>query len=172
MRRIFFLIFLIFLAVNLSSFAKSQAALIKIQGAIVPSTQDFIHRQFQNANNQHDQMIILQIDTPGGLSESMRGINQDILSSPIPVITYVAPSGARAASAGTYIIYASHIAAMAPGTNIGAATPVSIGMLGGEENNKEKPKSPEEIKTINDAKAYIRVWPNYALGIRHGQSKP
>lgn len=139
------------------------AAVMDIDGAIGPAVQDFIHRGLEKAVKQGARVAILRIDTPGGLSKSMRGIIKDILSSPIPVISYVAPSGARAASAGTYILYASHIAAMAPGTNLGAATPVQIGTPGGANDKKDKAakkkkaaKTATEQKAINDAKAYIR----------------
>lgn len=150
---------------NISAYAQSsvvsndKATLLVIQGAIGPAVRDFIHVEIDRAVQAKNKAIILQLDTPGGLSESMREIIQDILSSPIPVLTYVAPSGARAASAGTYILYASHVAAMAPGTNLGAATPVSLGLPGqGEEKDKakEKTKSAMEMKAINDARAYIR----------------
>lgn len=137
------------------------AALLEIKGAIGPAVQDFFHRGLESAVKQNVQVMILQMDTPGGLSKSMRGIIKDILASPIPIISYVAPSGARAASAGTYILYASHVAAMAPGTNLGAATPVSIG--GGSKSKNDKKdkkakakKSASMLKAINDAKAYIR----------------
>ncbi len=157
---------LLFLAGNLIAQmpANRTAVLLDINGGIGPATQDFVHRGFKKAEDQNATVIILRMDTPGGLSTSMRGIIKDILSSPIPVITFVAPSGARAASAGTYILYASHVAAMAPGTNLGAATPVSIGTPGtpDKEQGKEKEKksaqkaSASELKAINDAKAYIR----------------
>ena len=129
------------------------AVLLEINGAIGPATQDFVHRGLAQAAVAKAPVVILQIDTPGGLSDSMRGIIQDIIASPAPVLSYVAPSGARAASAGTYILYASHIAAMAPGTNLGAASPVSIGV---EQEKPGKNPSTEELKAMHDAQAYIR----------------
>jgi membrane-bound serine protease (ClpP class) len=132
----------------------------------------YIEQSIVDAGAQHSAVVVLQMDTPGGLDTSMRDIIKAILASPVPVVTYVAPSGARAASAGTYILYASHLAAMAPATNLGAATPVSIG---GEPSappaapavnpsDDKKQKEPEgtgagtalERKAINDAVAYIR----------------
>lgn len=137
--------------------ANSQAILLNIKGGIGPAVHDFVSRGIQQAEKQKANVVILQIDTPGGLSKSMRGIIKDILNSSVPVISYVAPSGARAASAGTYILYASHIAAMAPGTNLGAATPVSMGMPGGSGKDKAKKPSASKAKAINDARAYIRA---------------
>jgi len=134
---------------------------LNIQGAIGPAVQDYIERGIKESEKLNAKAIVLTMDTPGGLDTSMRGIIKSILHSAIPVISYVYPSGARAASAGTYILYASHIAAMAPGTNLGAATPVSITSQKKQDKenkntNSDTEKNASEMKAINDAKAYIR----------------
>src|ERR1700676_4960756 len=103
------------------------ALMIEIDGAIGPATARYVKEALTTAGERRVDVVILRLNTPGGLSTSMREIIADVLGSSVPVIGYVAPSGAHAASAGTYILYATHIAAMAPGTNLGAATPVQIG---------------------------------------------
>ena len=102
----------------------STAILLEVKGPIGPPSVSYIERVLKDAVSRQSPLLILQLDTPGGLDASMREIIQLLMTSPVPVVTIVAPSGARAASAGTYILYASHVAAMAPGTNLGAATPV------------------------------------------------
>lgn len=131
--------------------------LLDIEGAIGPATAEYVEKGLEAARQRGAAALVLRMDTPGGLDTSMRDIVRDVLAAPVPVITYVAPSGARAASAGTYILYASHVAAMAPGTNLGAATPVQVGggMTPGAER-KEEGEDAMTRKVVNDAVAYLR----------------
>lgn len=152
------------------AFAASEgrrAVVIDINGAIGPALADFVVGSIGAARSAG--IIVLRMNTPGGLDSSMRQIISAILASPVPVVTFVAPSGARAASAGTYIAYASAVAAMAPGTNIGAATPVALGggspLLGRQQNKNGQGADAESRKVLNDAIAYIR-----SLAILNGRN--
>ncbi len=129
-------------------------AALDIKGAIGPATSDYFSRAMEKARAMGASAIVVRMDTPGGLSTAMRSIIQDIITAPAPVITYVTPGGARAASAGTYILYASHVAAMAPGTNLGAATPVPMKspLPGGGGKPKKDGKKDEGKKDTKDTK--------------------
>lgn len=136
--------------------AAQPVAIVPLEGAIGPSSADFARRSIERAQDDGTQLVVLRVDTPGGLDTSMREIIKAILASRIPVAVFVAPSGARAASAGTFILYAAHIAAMAPGTNLGAASPVSL--TGNSKDKDGKQQEPDTLtrKATNDAVAYIR----------------
>ncbi|MGF6770487.1 membrane-bound serine protease (ClpP class) [Paraburkholderia sp. GAS199] len=133
--------------------APGSVVLIPLDGAIGPASADFIVRSLQRAADDRAQLAVLQLDTPGGLDTSMRQIIKAILGSPVPVATFIAPSGARAASAGTYIVYASHLAAMAPGTNLGAATPIQMGLGAGGPAGSPAPASMGTASSANGASA-------------------
>ncbi|TDG16073.1 nodulation protein NfeD [Seongchinamella unica] len=144
-----------------AAMARADVWLVDLQGAVGPASADHVIRGIHQAGEAGAELVILRIDTPGGLDTSMREMIKVILASPVPVAGYVAPGGARAASAGTYLLYAAHLAVMAPGTNLGAATPVQIagppGLPAGGDKG-ENPDSPSamEKKIVNDAVAYIQ----------------
>ena len=131
--------------------ATSTIDVLHVKGVVNPVLSDYIERGINHAEDSNSMALVIQLDTPGGLDTSMRDIITDIVNSRVPVIVYVSPSGARAASAGVFITVAAHVAAMAPNTSIGAASPVSIGAEG-EQQISETMKA----KIVNDAAAYIR----------------
>lgn len=176
---LFFLITSLFMIPPAMSATK--IAVIDIEGPIGPAASNHVERSFSDIRTQDIDLIVLRLDTPGGLVTSMRSVIKEILASPVPVVGFVAPSGARAASAGTYILYATHLAAMAPGTNLGAATPIRLSDPGAENDSGagngpdtesgsgaegdsdaeggdgDKSNTPTiEDKIVNDAVAYIR----------------
>src|ERR687887_401755 len=130
---------------------------IQLQATIDPATQRWISSALDDARSEGAKLVIIRLDTPGGLSDSMRSIIQDMLAAPMPVVVYVSPNGARAGSAGAYITEAADVAAMAPETNIGSATPIAIGPGGGSSDLDRKIK--------NDAAASMR-----ALASNHGRN--
>lgn len=149
MRRLFLLLLLV-----MPLFASSTVVELEVKGAIGPASSEYLKNGIDFALKQNAQMLIVELDTPGGLSTSMREMIKNITNASIPVVMYVYPKGSRAASAGTYLLYASHISAMASGTNLGAATPVSMMPSQNATESKKEPSTLEK-KAINDAVAYI-----------------
>lgn len=168
--------FAIALALGLAAVAvpAGPVNVLELHGAVDPASADYLVRGIRKAAAAGAPLVVIELDTPGGLDSSMRQIIQAILSSPVPVAVYVSPSGARAASAGTYILYAAHVAAMAPATTLGAATPVAVGLPGfsprpqGKDEGAERgdgapasaprssPGDAMTAKQVNDAAAFIR----------------
>jgi len=153
MKRLLFLLLLMVFPLFAST---STIIKLEIKSIIGPASSNYLKEGMKAAVLQNAQMMLIELDTPGGLSTSMREMIQEITNSPLPVIIYVSPKGARAASAGTYLLYASHVAAMAPGTNLGAATPVSMMPTPKITDSNISSPSALEKKVINDAMAYIK----------------
>ena len=164
MRRFFYSLFFMIGFLFLQAVNASTIVHLKIDGAISPASAKYLKDAFLKSYKTNAHMILIELDTPGGLATSMREMIQDILNSSIPVVMYVSPKGARAASAGTFLMYASHITAMSPGTNIGAATPVNLMQAPKQKEDKskssgkllEQKKTALEKKVLNDSVAYIK----------------
>ena len=145
---VLFIVMILFFFISAEGSQSKIALIIKLEGAINPGSAGYVVRGIKHANDMGAYLIVIQMDTPGGLANSMRQIIKAMLNSNIPVVVYVAPSGAGAASAGAIVTISAHIAAMAPGTNIGAAHPVG---LGGKDINKTMSE-----KVVNDMASYAR----------------
>ncbi|MCL2156206.1 MAG: nodulation protein NfeD [Leptospirales bacterium] len=152
-----FILIIIFTMISTYVFSKeNKYAVLKLNGSVNPIVAEYITESITQAANDKNQFIILQLDTPGGLMDSMRDIIKAILTSPVPIVVYTYPKGAQAASAGGFIMLASHVAAMAPGTEIGAMHPVSP-MLDFMKRDKDGgPEGVMEKKVLNDTIAYAR----------------
>src|SRR6267154_4085708 len=149
------LICLTFCLVCASAPAAEKVALIKINGAIGPATASYIARSIDEARTQNAQCLVIQLNTPGGLLDSTQTIVQDFLGSTVPVVVYVSPTGATATSAGCFITLAANVAAMAPATTIGAAHPVALGGIGGNEDTKSDSTMTKKLE--NFAASYIQA---------------
>lgn len=176
MKPLLFILFLLLggsMPIHSATAQSQQAFIIEIEGVISPASADYFSRSLEKAVDANAAFLLVRLDTPGGLDLSMRDMIKQIISSPVPVVTYVTPGGARAASAGTYLLYASHIAAMTPATNLGAATPVQLKptFTPGDDKSpipepgqeEDKASEPQPVsgdamtrKVVNDAVAYIR----------------
>jgi membrane-bound serine protease (ClpP class) len=152
------LLLILVAALCLPAQAGDRVLLLEIEGAISVAAARQLSRAIDDARKAPTAAIVMQLNTPGGLVSVTRDMIKDIVAAPVPIIVYVAPSGARAASAGTFLVYASHLAAMAPGTNLGAATPVTMGGLPGlpQQNEKKNEPSAGKRKAINDVVGLLR----------------